>query len=63
MTIHLSWWALPILWFIAALLIVVIRNIFDNEDGSVNILPLVIDLPVLAIGLFGAIGIVVGHFL
>lgn len=66
MTIHLtlSWWVFPLVWFAVCVAIVIIRNAFDPERGEVcNFAPLFIDVPIIAIGTFGAIGIVVGHFL
>lgn len=66
MIIHLtlSWWAIPLTWFVISVVIVVIRNAFDPERGTAcNFAPLVIDLPILLVGILGALGIVVGHFL
>jgi hypothetical protein len=64
MDIHLSWWVLPVAWFAISVLLVIVRNMLDPDSGDAcNFMPLFIDIPVLAIGFFGAIGIVVGHFL
>jgi len=66
MTIHffLPWWAFALIWLAASIAIVVIRNVFDPERGEpCNFTPLLVDVPVVLIGIFGAIGIVVGHFL
>lgn len=66
MNIHffLPWWAFALIWFLGAIVIVIVRNVSDSQRGDVcNFMPLFVDLPIILIGLFGAIGIVVGHFL
>ena len=65
MNIHffMPWWAIPLIWFALSVVIVVIRNIFDRDDGPCNLAPLMIDFPILLVGILGALGIVVGHFL
>lgn len=65
MTIHftLSWWALAVLWFVASLVFVVIRNAIMDDGNDCGLGAMVFDIPELAVGFFGAIGIIVGHFM